>query len=285
LINSPKTTDTAPALPYKELFIYYLHGLADTGGLEALAGLIGNWHEGDCSFLFFPCPAEDQVRCLLERQPDLTLLDKYHMSYEQWLGERFGPFETGRLRISPAWEPPARRQDRDIVLDPGVVFGTGTHPTTRRCLEAIEWVVGQEEIGTAIDCGTGSGLLALAAAKLGCRRVLAIDLNPLCAQTAARNVMANGLGGSIAVVQGRAEELVRCRADLLVANIHFDVMQTLVATEGFAQKPWFVLSGLMTSQYRCICDQLAARGAAIVKNWDCDGVWFTICGKNAKDTR
>jgi ribosomal protein L11 methyltransferase len=242
--------------------------------------LIGNWHEEGCSFLFFSRPAAAQIERLLDLQPDLTLIDKYHMSYEHWLGERPQPFHAGRFLISPAWQAPAQKREWDIVLDPGVVFGTGTHPTTHRCLEAIEWVFGQGAVHTALDCGTGTGLLALAIAKLGCRRVLAVDLNPLCTQTAARNAKANGLAGCIAVVQGRAEELAHCTADLLVANIHFDVMRRLVATEGFCRKPWFVLSGLLPSQYRRVRDQLAAQGAAILKIWDCDGVWFTLCGKN-----
>lgn len=283
MISCPKTIEPGPPrpLPYEDLHIYYLQGLAKDRALDGLVDLIGNWHEGDCSFLFFARPADDQVARLLDRQPELTLLDKYHMSYEHWLGERFCPFEAGCFRISPSWQAPARPGARDILLDPGVVFGTGTHPTTHRCLEAIQWVVERQVVTTVMDCGTGTGLLALAAAKLGCPRVLAVDLNPLCARTALCNARANGLTDRIAVVQGRAEHLVHCRADLLVANIHFDVMQTLVATEGFAQKPWFVLSGLLASQYQWIYDRLVTQAARIDRIWDCDGVWFTLCGNNA----
>jgi ribosomal protein L11 methyltransferase len=267
--------------PYTDLFIYHLQGNVGPRTFADLPQFIGNWHEDGCSFLFFSAPASAQVQALTGGYPGLVLLDSYHMSYEQWLGERPARYRAGRFRVSPPWQAlPDEQGPWDIVLDPGVVFGTGTHPTTRRCLEALEWIFEQDAIGSAIDCGTGTGLLALAAAKLGCPLVLAVDTNPLCTRTAARNADTNRLADRITVVQGRAEALIACRTDLAVANIHYDALTVLVAAAGFRQKRWFILSGLLASQYRRITDQLAGQGARIIKYWDCDGVWFTICGKN-----
>ena len=80
-----------------------------------------------------------------------------------------------------------------ILLDPGLVFGTGTHPTTRDCLDALELAAGSKKFNTVLDLGTGTGLLALAAAKLGSKGVVAADLNLLAAKTAERNVKLNHL--------------------------------------------------------------------------------------------
>jgi ribosomal protein L11 methyltransferase len=165
------------------------------------------------------------------------------------------------------------------VLDPGVVFGTGTHPTTRDCLHALERLYSREAPADVLDLGTGTGLLALAAARLGARRTLAVDLNPLCARTAARNVRLNGLAERVLVVRGRAEAFVDLPADLLVANIHFDVMRRLLGSQGFYRKRWFVLSGLLPSEARWVLTQLTAKSVEIIEEWHQEGVWSTFCGR------
>ena len=136
---------------------------------------IGNWEEDGTSFLFFSKPCPQEVKEILVSQPDLTLLDNYHMAYEQWLGERFAAFNAGGFFIAPPWEDAGTiGGEIKIILDPGLVFGTGTHPTTRDCLSALEFVWGIESIQSTVDLGTGTGLLALAAAQLGCKNILAV---------------------------------------------------------------------------------------------------------------
>lgn len=263
--------------PYEDLFIYYLQGRLNSSGVTFNGNYIGNWEEGDFSFLFFTRPAPDEIENLLKEERQLTLLDSFHMTYDQWQGGRLSPVTIGRFTVAPPWVAnPAPSEALQILLDPGVVFGTGTHPTTRDCIEALEQVAATEKLGTVLDLGTGTGLLALAAAKLGCRRCLAADLNFLAAQTARRNVVQNRMENRILVVQGHAERLVDYPADLVMANIHHAVMMQLIKSEYFREKKWYILSGLLRSQAKEVAETLAQYGIVIEKKWERDGIWHTF---------
>jgi ribosomal protein L11 methyltransferase len=124
--------------------------------------------------------------------------------------------------------------------------------------------------------GTGTGVLALAAARLGARNILAVDLNHLAVKTTHANLSRNLLQRQVLAAQGRAEDFIDCEADLLIANIHFDVMKRLVAAPGFILKPWSILSGLLRSEARLITDQLNHQGASIVHSWEHEGIWHTF---------
>jgi len=268
--------------PYPYLYIYYVSGRV-TGICEGLfsPSFIGNWQEGETSFLFFTEPAEEQVAGFLANQPHLALIDRFTMSYEDWHGGPILPLQAGRFRVMPPWAAePAGPGDICVMLDPGVVFGAGNHPTTRHCLLALEWLMGRESVATVLDLGTGTGLLAIAAAKLGAQKTLAVDNNFLAAATALRNIRLNQLEKWVFSVSGSAEEFMDWPADLVVANIHFDIMRRLVETSGFKQKKWFVLSGLMRTQAGRIKDRITGYGALILDEWIEDGSWYTICGKN-----
>jgi ribosomal protein L11 methyltransferase len=268
--------------PSRDLFIYYL-----TGRLKAASGMfqnnfIGNWEEDNDSFLFFSSPASRQIQNLLYHQRQLSYVDSYEMSYDQWLGEVFSTFEHGKFRIMPAWEASEGGTGEDkmgILLDPGLVFGTGTHPTTRDCLEALEAAACSKEFKTVLDLGTGTGLLSLAAARLGGKRVVAVDLNLLAVRTAARNVKLNQLEDRVVVVQAKAEDAIAYPAELVIANIHYDVMRHLINVKEFMDKKRFILSGLLRSETKQIADSLARQPVKILKQWTHDGIWHTFYGK------
>jgi ribosomal protein L11 methyltransferase len=241
---------------------------------------IGNWEEDGTSFLFFSKPCPQEVKKILDSQPDLILLDNYHMAYEQWLGERFAAFNAGGFFVAPPWEDAVTIGDEPkIILDPGLVFGTGTHPTTRDCLSALEFVRGIESIQSTVDLGTGTGLLALAAAQLGCKNILAVDRNFLAAKTALNNVRLNALEKTIHVICGAAEDWIHYPAELIIANIHYEVIQKLIHSDGFFRKRWFILSGLLRSEAKNIQQLLSRYPIKIEKSWENGGVWHTICGK------
>ena len=169
----------------------------------------------------------------------MTLVDEYHFSYEQWQGGAVSPVKVGDLVIAPPWEDiPCGTGKRKIVLDPGVVFGNGLHPTTRDCLRALNHLRHGSRFAGVLDFGTGSGVLALAAAAWGASRVLAVDLNPLCVKTARNNVNLNGLEDRVVVKEGRAEDFSDEPADLVVANIHYEVMKHLLTSGCFREKKW-----------------------------------------------
>ncbi|GBC62831.1 hypothetical protein DENIS_3815 [Desulfonema ishimotonii] len=268
------------APPYTTLYIYYLEGRLTSCDALPDPGFIGNWEEDGFSFLFFSEPSDDTVDRVTAATPGLILLDRYCMTYDEWLGETPEPFRAGRLFIVPPWD---RTETPDgmqrILLDPGVVFGTGTHPTTRDCLEILQTLLRNERIDTALDLGTGTGLLALGAARMGCERVLALDFNFLAARTAARNVALNRLEHRILTLQGRAEEFIGMAGDLLIANIHYDVMKHLICSEGFLRKKWFILSGLLRTQAREVADTLSHYPVEIIETREREGVWHTFWGK------
>lgn len=270
------------APPCPDLYIYYISGRIP-GGCQGVfsSSFIGNWQEGETSFLFFSEPAADQVAALLADQPHLELNDHFEMSYEQWHGGPILPLRSGRLLVMPPWaEVPAGPGEIPVLLDPGVVFGAGNHPTTRHCLQALQWLTAREVVASATDLGAGTGVLSIAAARLGVHKTLAVDNNFLAAVTALRNVRLNGLEKHVFSVSGRAEAFVDSPVELLIANIHFDIMRELIERPGFKQKKWFVLSGLMRTQAGRIKERITECGAEILKEWIQDGSWYTICGKN-----
>jgi ribosomal protein L11 methyltransferase len=272
--------------PSRDLFIYYLKGRLKAASEMFQNNFIGTWEEEGDSFIFFSSPASRQIESLLNHQRQLSYVDSYEMSYDQWLGEVFSTFEHGKFRITPAWESGASGTGDDkigILLDPGLVFGMGTHPTTRDCLEALEAAACSKAFKTVLDLGTGTGLLSLAAARLGSERVVAVDLNLLAARTAARNVQLNQLADQVLIVQGKAEDIIAYPADLVIANIHFDVMRHLVNTKGFLDKKRFILSGLLRSEAKHIADSLARQPVKVIKQWTRDGIWYTFYGKMEQD--
>jgi ribosomal protein L11 methyltransferase len=205
-------------------------------------------------------------------------VDVFAMDYAQWHGELPDRLQVGELTFIPAWQRTAAESNGCIVFDPGVVFGAGNHQTTLDCLRVLRDILHGERINRALDLGTGSGLLALAAAKLGCSRVAAVDLNPLAAQTALRNVRANHLTDRIVVCRGRAEEAAGCAAELLMANLHLEALQRIVEGPAFRRVHRFLLSGLLPSQASAIRSTLIRSGARIERIVSGDGTWHTMAG-------
>ena len=280
-LNSPPAQKKSSQCPYEDLYIYQLDGRLTSQIHVRQDFFIGNWEEEDSSFLFFSKPADPEIKKLLRAQPQLTCIDSYHMSYEQWQGTASKPFDHGCFHIIAPWHANdvLEKGQLPIILDPGVVFGTGTHPTTRDCLDALELACRQKAPEKVLDLGTGSGLLALAAARLGCRLNLAVDLNWLAAQTAEKNIRLNRLQNQITVVQGYAEDFIDCPADMLIANNHFSVMQKLINATGFRTKKRFILSGLLRSEAKQVRIELERASAKVIKSWTQKGIWHTFYGE------
>ena len=174
---------------------------------------------------------------------------------EAWKAD-FKPIRIGkRLIIVPAWlNPPLAPDDVPIRLDPGMAFGTGTHPTTQLCLAAIERHL---QPGTpVIDLGTGSGILAIAAAKLGAGPLLAVDIDDEAVRVAKENAAANGVADHIHIEKGSLAEVLAhqfgmASAPFVVANILARVIVDLLG-QGLAQAVTpgglLVVSGILASQ-------------------------------------
>jgi ribosomal protein L11 methyltransferase len=161
------------------------------------------------------------------------------------------PVRVGRLWVGPPWETP----DADaiaIVVDPGRAFGTGAHPTTRLCLELLEGL----PRSSVLDVGCGSGVLSIAAAKLGFGPILAVDVEYAAVEAARANAAANGV--EIEVSQLDALTLPLPRADLVVANIALAAVERIpthheavrFVTSGYLQSDEPVLDGWTSVERR-----------------------------------
>lgn len=261
--------------PYGDLYIYCLKGRVDPGPSGGESSFLGNWEEDGYSFLFFKQPAAAAVKALAEASGS-TLLDETVMGYDQWQGGWMAPLEIAGFRIVAPWCAAPSEPPETIVLDPGVVFGNGLHPTTRHCLEAIAMALHRWPVGAAVDLGTGTGVLALAMARSGAQHVLAVDINRLCVRTAAGNIRRNGLEDRVLAIQGNARDWIGGVTDLLVANIHYAVLRQLVSAPLLAGKRCMVFSGLLRSEAKAIREQLALLPVVIRRQWVGDGIWHTF---------
>jgi ribosomal protein L11 methyltransferase len=153
---------------------------------------------------------------------------------------------AGRLLVTPSWMPPDPGHPCSLVLDPGLAFGTGTHQTTALCLE---WLAARDCSGyTVIDYGCGSGILALAAARLGAEQVLAVDIDAQAVKATRENALRNGL--ETTVIAGLSDELQLPPADLVMANILLNPLLELAPRIGGYVKArgQLLLSGILAVQ-------------------------------------
>ena len=267
--------------PFENLYIYLVNGTLTAADEMALGNtFIGNWVEESSSFLFFSAPAEKEVARLTAKRRELHLEDRYRFTYEDWQGGGLDALTIGPFMVVPPWlDRPAAMERIKILLDPGVVFGNCLHPTTRACLEALPLIAAQSPLGRVLDLGTGTGILAVAAALLGAREVLAVDLNPLCVKTARDNIRLNKLESSVRAVHGKAEDFAEEAVDLVMANIHYEVVSDFLRRNGKLKPPDLIISGQMRSQSRDLKMQLKDLGYHTVREWDHDMTWYTVLAK------
>ncbi len=268
--------------PYDQLYIYYFDGVPKIDKpIETHDSFLGTWVDDDVSFLFFSQPCDEIIAQILEEDRDILLVDKYEMTGEQWHGDKIEPYYVNDLCIYPPWNMPESDGNiKPILLDPGVVFGTGRHQTTEDCLYLIHRLCTKHVIESVVDIGTGTGLLSLGAAALGCKQVMACDFNYLAVKTTLNNIHLNGFEDQVLAFQARGEQIMSIPCDLLVANIHYDVMQHMIEDASLLDKKWFILSGLLNSEAKKVLDSLASKNVHIIERRCPDGVWNTILGKS-----
>ena len=198
---------------------------------------------------------------------------------ENWK-KYYKPFRAGeKLIIKPSWENyEAQEGDLVLELDPGMAFGTGTHETTYMCMEQLEKYVTPG--CKAIDVGCGSGILALAAAKLGASDVLAIDLDQLAVKASIENTQKNALTDVVRVKHGDLLENSDEKADVIVANIIADVICYLCGPvkNHLLEGGTFICSGIIREREQDVQDALAAAGYTVC-NRLAKGSWVCLAAK------
>ena len=231
---------------------------------------------------------------LKQERPDcgsllMTLENLEDADWENNWKQYYRPMEIGeRLVVVPQWlqeDPKVQTllaQGRvPLILDPGLTFGTGSHATTRLCLTALErYVHGGERV---LDLGCGSGILSIAALRLGAGEATAVDIDDKCLTVAHENAALNGIGKdtyTVLVGDVFSDEAFRTRVggryDILAANIVADVIKALAPMARSFLRPsgLFLCSGIIDDRAEEVADALRAAGLEILETRDSEG-WFS----------
>jgi ribosomal protein L11 methyltransferase len=247
---------------------------AGTDGVELQDGA-----EGSMTLrAYLPVPAEKDILAGLRRRlaefPRLGLaplapaLRTDEIADDAWASgwrRHFRAFRVGRrILIVPSWETPAPEPDDVVIrLDPGMAFGSGLHPSTQLCLMVLEERLRPGD--TVADVGTGSGILAIVAARFGAGSVLAVDDDPLALRVAAANVAGNGVADRVTVRMGNLLAPVVSPVDLLVANLTADALAQMAAAVPSRLRPGglIVASGIIEAGLGGVADAFVRAGLTL----------------------
>ena len=200
------------------------------------------------------------------------------MYEEDWANtwkQYYKPSKVGeKIVVKPIWEEYEEKEGELVVnLDPGMAFGTGTHETTRMCIQALEKYVKEES--TVFDVGCGSGILAIAAAKLGAKLAVGVDLDPVAVESSIENVGYNNLN-NIEILHGNLVEVIDGKADIVVANILAEIICILTDDVKRVMKDGgvFITSGIIHDRVDMVCEKLEATGFEVIEKnrageWNC----------------
>ena len=214
-------------------------------------------------------------------EPTFATLEDEDWS-EAWKAN-YEPVRVGRkLLIKPAWLDVVSAPDDVVIeLDPGMAFGSGTHPSTQLCLAALEDLIGPAY--RVLDLGSGSGLLAIAAARLGATYVLALDVDPLAVQVGRDNVDANRVSQQVHVQSGSLGSVLHAprRFDLVVVNILAHVIVEMCASGlGSVVRPggWLIAAGIIHDQANDVVQALEDAGLPVQQRRQA-GDWVALLAR------
>jgi len=249
----------------------------------------GAWRLNRLHVLLGPGRTADEVLRLASTRLDLApppIAAVRQVSDQDWVGvsqAQFSPIQIGRLWIVPTWIDPPDPSALNLRLDPGLAFGTGSHPSTRLCLQWLQ----AHSLSTlrVLDYGCGSGILAIAALKLGAQRVTGVDIDPLALVSADANSRRNGVRADYTAPGALPSEGPGSQFDVLIANILANALIVLAPTlvRHLARAGSIVLSGVLTRQApELIRAYRAADPDLNLSEWATDGDWVCLAGRHSK---
>ena len=195
--------------------------------------------------------------------------------------EYFKPAKiTDRIVIKPTWEEYERAEDDLVIeIDPGMAFGTGTHPTTSLCVKLLEKYI-EPNKDKVLDVGCGSGILAIAAALLGAKDILAVDIDPIAVTVSKENVELNHLSSEIRVLEGDLTKGLNEKADIVVANLMADlvIMLSKDVAAHLKGKSIYISSGILIEKQEMVAAAIKERGFQILEIVE-EGEWCAIAAQ------
>ena len=183
---------------------------------------------------------------------------------------------TDRIVVKPEWEEYSPQEGEIVIeIDPGMAFGTGTHETTSMCINQIEKNL--KEGDRVIDIGSGSGILSMAAVLLGAEKATGVDLDPVAVRVALENVELNNLQDKIDILHGNLTDVIREKADIVVANIMADIILILLedVREFIKDDGLFISSGIIQEKRAAVEARLLEKNFSIVEV-ETKGEWCAI---------
>lgn len=194
---------------------------------------------------------------------------------EAWK-EHYVPQRIGRVVVIPSWSSePLAADEVGIVLDPGMAFGTGLHPTTRGCLRLLQEI--DPMPAAVLDVGIGSGILALAALRLGAERAVGIDTDPLAVEAARANAERNGLGDRLEATEGTLPAEPSRPYPLVLANLVAAILVELapLLASHLAPDGSLLASGIIAPKADAVITAMRDAGLSVVARHD-DGEWVSL---------
>ncbi len=250
--------------------------------------LAGLWRLNRLRVLLGEDHRPDEVLRLASAHLDLAppaILAVRPIADQDWVSAsqaQFPPIQVGRLWIVPSWIDPPDPRALIVRLDPGLAFGTGSHPSTRLCLQWLE--VNVSRTMRVLDYGCGSGILAIAAAKLGAQRVAGVDIDPLALAVARENSRRNDVRADYTAPGSLPAEGPGSQFDVVIANILANPLIALapVLVRHLAIAGSIVVSGVLTRQApELVRAYREADPHMTLSAWDTDGDWVCLAGYRA----
>ena len=243
-------------------------------------GSQGVHEDGDALVTHFPPPIEQEFLAhrlhTVSPHAAVEMADTPDVDWSERWRDRIGRHELGALIVAPPWLARADEVERTVVIEPGMAFGTGDHETTRGVMRLMQTVVRRGD--WVADLGAGSAVLAIAAAKLGAARVVAIEMDHDAIENAEENVARNGVSAQVAVLEGDASVMLPLLGQfrVILANIISSVITALlpVIRGGLQPGGAVIVSGVLVAESAALRAVLLGDGWSVDAE-DVEGEWWS----------